>query len=463
MKSLAVLGALLVSVPLTAVGQDNSSSGRWTQKFQPGQQGSRNIKLMSHIPLGGRLTVGDIEAEQELSRPYVYVGRMHGASHDAGFSIVSLKDPSRAKLLYTWRIENPDLHVGTGGLQNKYFKLKGRYYDVQSLQFGVSGPDGDLGAVVTDVTGLPDTSTIKIISRIRHKEPGGFHNVFTYKHSDGRVLMFTTTTSTYSQVYDMAKVVSGDSAGAIVGQVPGSEPAASPYGILKGYHDFYVGYDAASKRDLFYGAGFSSYYVYDVTDPASPKLVTTITGCAGCEVDHTFTPTPDGRYAVAEAEYQFAPLRIFDLKPGLEGTVKAISRPIGAWQSDWRDLPHNHEMRWPYVFVSGYEDGLQVFNMMDPTNPYTVGYYYTYDGPHETGYGSGPRFGGGTVFNGAFGVEVRNADGMIFISDMTTGFWAFKMEGFDGWNGHQWGMPNQSSAQDWDNGPDGAPKPQKTT
>ena len=53
---------------------------------------------------------------------------------------------------------------------------------------------------------------------------------------------------------------------------------------------------------------------------------------------------------------------------------------------------------------------------------------------------------------------MRNADGLIVISDMTTGFWAFKMDGFDGWNGHQWGMPNISSAQDWDNGPDGAPK-----
>jgi hypothetical protein len=32
------------------------------------------------------------------------------------------------------------------------------------------------------------------------------------------------------------------------------------------------------------------------------------------------------------------------------------------------------------------------------------------------------------------------------------------MDGFDGWNGHQWGVPNISSAQDWDNGPEGAPK-----
>ena len=162
-------------------------------------------------------------------------------------------------------------------------------------------------------------------------------------------------------------------------------------------------------------------------------------------------------------EYRHAPLRIFDLKPGLDGTVKTISRPIGAWMPNWKNLAHNHEVRWPYVFVSGYEDGLQVINMMDPTNPYTVGYYDTYDGPAPSLGWRGRSGGGrGNNANGAFGIDVRNADGLIFISDMTTGFWAFKMDGFDGWNGHQWGMPNISSAQDWDNGPDGAPKPTKS-
>ena len=63
----------------------------------------------------------------------------------------------------------------------------------------------------------------------------------------------------------------------------------------------------------------------------------------------------------------------------------------------------------------------------------------------------------------AFGVDVRNADGLIVISDEASGFWALKMDGFDGWNGHQWGMPNVSSAQDWDNGPEGVPKPAKVS
>ena len=58
---------------------------------------------------------------------------------------------------------------------------------------------------------------------------------------------------------------------------------------------------------------------------------------------------------------------------------------------------------------------------------------------------------------------MRNADGLIVISDFDSGFWAFRMDGFDGWNGHQWGMPNISSVQDWDNGPEGAPKPAKVS
>ena len=165
--------------------------------------------------------------------------------------------------------------------------------------------------------------------------------------------------------------------------------------------------------------------MYNITDLEQPELLVSLTGIQGVRSGHTFTPTPDGRYVVAETEYQYAPLRIFDLKPGLDGEEKIISKPIGAWTADWRNLVHNHEVRWPYVFVSGYLDGLQVFSIMDPANPVTVAYYDTYTGPPNTD--SNP------VFNGAFGVDVRNEDGLIVVSDMTTGFWAFKMVGFAGW------------------------------
>ena len=124
------------------------------------------------------------------------------------------------------------------------------------------------------------------------------------------------------------------------------------------------------------------------------------------------------------------------------GQQENINRPLSGWTADYQNLVHNHEVRWPLVFASSYLDGLTIFNLQDPANPQTVGYYDTYIGVR-----SQDRC---PECNGAFGVDIRNADGLILISDMSTGLWTFKMEGFNGWNGEQWGMPDISSAQKWD-------------
>jgi hypothetical protein len=479
------LGIHLIAIVATvrAVGAQRVAADSGSPLFVPN---TANVHLLSHIPLGRSQTIAGIAMEQEMSRPYVYVSRMLEPHTPAGFTLISVRDPAHAKILYRYNIRNAELHAGFGGMEGKTFKYHGRYYYVQTFQFAQGSPDADLGAIVFDVTGLPDTSTIKEVGRLTAASsavvngsagqcggvvgcslPGGFHNVFPYRHSDGRVILFATTlTGTYASIYDMGKFLAGAPNKGYLGQVP--VPGATGR-----YHDFVVQYDAATHQDKFYGgAQPGGYFVFDVTKPETPKLLTSITPMPGAIVSpfgrgHTVTPTPDGRYVVTETEYQYAPLRIFDLKPGLDHQVATITQPIGAWTANWKHLPHNHEVRWPYVFVSAYEDGLQVFNMLDPTEPITVGYYKTYDGPTMSGETQGGRSdtaevsqrrGTGTVLNGAWGVAVRNADGLIVISDITTGFWALHMEGFDGWNGHDWGMPNISTAQDWTNGPDGAPK-----
>ena len=197
--------------------------------------------------------------------------------------------------------------------------------------------------------------------------------------------MFATTlTGTYASVFDMGKFLAGDPDKGFIGHVP--VPGATGR-----YHDFVVQYDPITHQDKFYGgAQPGGYFVFDVSKPETPQaahLRHRRTGSVYSSFGrgHTITPTPDGRYIVTESEFQYAPLRIFDLKPGLDGTVPTISQSIGAWTANWKHLPHNHEVRWPYVFVSAYEDGLQVFNMLDPTNPITVGFYRTYDGPTMSG------------------------------------------------------------------------------
>jgi len=430
-RSVPALAALLL---LTTAGTSSAQSVPWS----PMSRGSDNIDVLGHLPLGPRLSVADMDVEQEMDRPYAYVARMvYGTEGPKGTDIISIADPEQPELLYEWRIEDQDLHQRTGGMDVKHFKWNDRYYLVQSLQFGQGGPDTDLGAVILDVTGLPDPSTVEEVARIREPDmPGGFHNIFIYKHSNGRVYLFTTANAPGALIYDLGMIVEGDLENARIGMVP------IPGEGSRGYHDFYLGYHPDTDEDRFYGGGTGGYYIYDVSDLQNPELRITLTNVSGVSYGHTFTPSPDGRYVIAETEYQYAPLRIFDLQPALEGETNNIRAPISAFTADWRNLVHNHEVRWPYVFVSGYLDGLQIFNLQDPENPAHVGYFDTYIGPPNT-----DRY---AMFNGAFGVDVRNEDGLIVISDMSTGLWTFRMDGFSGWNGEQWGFPNISSAQDWD-------------
>ncbi len=447
---LSLLAVCILSLPLVA--QD---PGMRVPAFDQKRGGSPNVHLVAHVVTHpGNWKASDIEMEQDPDRPYVYVSGF--VNNDV--QIYDVRNPSAPKKLVDWSIENPELHQGIGAMDGKYFKIGNRYYFAQSYQFFQGGPDADLGAVILDVTGLPDPASVKVVARIRYPQsPGGFHNTFAYKHSDGRALYFATVGGeAKALVYDLGRIVSGaDSSTWLIGAVPNPTPFRQIG--TGGYHDFYVGYDVARQRDVFYGAGLGGYSAWDVTHPEAPTELFTITGL-GMDIAHTFTPSPDGNYAVTETEYQYTPLRIWDLREGQEGTRKNLDLPISAWTADWRDLSHNHEVRWPLVFVSAYEDGFFAFDLKDPKNPKTVGWYYTCECTHEHGFGGGPQVkweSTNSVEQGAFGVDVRNRDGLIALSDMRTGLWLFRMDGFRGWKGSDAGMPNISSVQDWDRGPKG--------
>src|SRR4051812_5154185 len=104
----------LVAIPVAA------------QQYQPnpapGEQKSSNIKLLGHLmphDASAPYNVSDIELEQDVSRPYVYLDRANEegvVNPTIGFDIISLKDPGRPQRIYSWRIENPELHRGPGSL-----------------------------------------------------------------------------------------------------------------------------------------------------------------------------------------------------------------------------------------------------------------------------------------------------------------------------------------------------------
>src|SRR5262249_36770020 len=117
MRTVIPVFALSAGVATAALAQGSASVA--------GTQSSRNIDLVARVQIP---RVTDIEIEQELSRPYAYV------SQAAGFQIINLKEPRKAYSMYTWQIENPELHTG-GALGPMTLKSKGRYYFVQSYQY----------------------------------------------------------------------------------------------------------------------------------------------------------------------------------------------------------------------------------------------------------------------------------------------------------------------------------------
>jgi hypothetical protein len=456
-------GVFAMSVPAALLCVASVSSPGQAQ-IPPDERASANIEVLANVPLGGarplhgtmssglpglgRRTVG-LEMEQELSRPFVYVARRY---QPTGFDVVSIAEPERAHRVFTWELPGAEQDAGMGANGGRYFKLNNRYYFVLAFRFDEGAAHHDLGAIVFDVTGLPDASAVREVARIRGADAhGGFSNIFAYKHSDGRALLFAAAAGPHALVYDLARVVAGRADEALVGRVPTPDIMLEHPLYGRGYEDVFVGYHPASGQDRFYGSGAGGFYVYDVTDPGNPAHRASVAGVAGLRRGYQAQPSADGNFLIGEMAIRNMPTHVFDLVPALEGQTASIRRPVGAWTANWTGFARAVEVRWPFAFVASLEDGLRVINLMDTQAPYTMGFFHTWDGPR-----SSHREGDWNV-NGAWDVKVRNADGLIAVTDQVSGLWLLRMDDFRGWNGRRWGLPNMSSAQDWDRGVDSPP------
>src|ERR1051325_9150469 len=68
-SSLLLAGAVMLAL------SGNAGAQEYHPDPKPGEQGSRNIHVIGHLPLtvSSAYNIADIEMEQELSRPYIYI------------------------------------------------------------------------------------------------------------------------------------------------------------------------------------------------------------------------------------------------------------------------------------------------------------------------------------------------------------------------------------------------------
>jgi hypothetical protein len=404
---------------------------------QDGARGSRNMELAGHLALGGMQSpqspsagfealgraTGHLAMEQESGRPFVFVAREQASGSD--ILAINIADPTTPRVVGSFRPRGQ--HLGDLAL----FRHRSRYYLAISHDQGLS---------IREVSD-PDEGQFDEAAEVGSSR--SYHHVFAYRHSSGRSYLMATGGGAID-VFDVDRLLSG----ATDPMASYALPEAIP-NVDYGYHSVTAQWHADTDSDRLYAAGAGGYYVFDITDPSDPALLTQVNSAA-VQIGHSVSATPDGTHLVTAAGYRTAPIRIFDLRPAFEGTVPAVRVAAGAWTADWRNRSENHELRWPFVFTASMDDGLQVFNMMNPFEPYTVGYYHTWDGPRAA------LSNEKTERNGAWDVDVRNHDGLIAVTDVNTGLWLFRMEAFEHWDGRGWGFANVSSVQDWDNGPTGS-------
>ncbi|MEO0559460.1 MAG: hypothetical protein AAF170_14890 [Bacteroidota bacterium] len=386
--------AALVILSLAAIG----SPSAWAQTTM----GSRNVTLHAHLPLGGG-SHGSLVLDSQ--RPLVYIAR---SGESSGVDIVVIDDPAAPRVASSWR----------AGLAQDVTDLA-ILHDGDTPHLAV-GTDQGLYLLTVSAEGEVETDTPVTGDPV--------HAMFAYHAGDGDRLLFVATRDVV-EIRNMADIAE------VVGTLELPEDVRGPERRFRG---LYAQYDLETDTDRLYTARTGGYGVVDVTDPASPTPITSVSSAA-VQVGVGVQAFPDGSHLVTTANYPTAPIRLFDLRPALSGEISQTRVAVGAWTDNWRRHAERFEVRWPYLFVASGTEGLRMVNLRNPFEPFTTAYFHTYDGPVTA---DGPR--------GAVDVAVRDADGLVAVSDETTGLWLLAIEDFTHWDGRGWGVPNLSSTQRWD-------------
>ena len=137
-------------------------------------------------------------------------------------------------------------------------------------------------------------------------------------------------------------------------------------------HDLYV------KNNIAHCShGNTGYYVWDFTTPAAPVQLGSYT-YTNQGYNHSSWNTADGLFTIlAEELPKGKPIRILNISNLSNiSLVKTFKEPLLA-PTHTNNTPHNPIVVGNWVYISYYEDGVQIFDISNLNNPTRVAYYDT--------------------------------------------------------------------------------------
>ncbi len=163
-------------------------------------------------------------------------------------------------------------------------------------------------------------------------------------------------------------------------------------------HDLFV-----RDKIAYCSNGNSGLHIYDVSDPANVTHLQSITSYSDQGYNHSSWLSEDSKTMFFVDENLGHGIKAYDI------TDLNDMDEIALFRSNSGSMPHNVFVHGYKLYVSYYHDGVWVFDVADPANPLTIGYYDTYE---EASY---------TSYQGCWGVYPYLPSGNIIASDFSNG------------------------------------------
>jgi choice-of-anchor B domain-containing protein len=199
-------------------------------------------------------------------------------------------------------------------------------------------------------------------------------------------------------------------------QDPGNPQLMANASLPGGYvHDIFV------RDHIGYAShGNNGLWVYDFTDPENPIVLGTLINYPESGYNHSSWLSDDGNTLIMADETHNRSVKSVNVSELNNIQVIDLFRSTLLAPDDTASIVHNPFIRGNYVFLSYYHDGLQVFDMTDPTNVVQVAYYDTE--PNNTTYSG---------FTGCWGTYPFLPSGVIIASDMKNGLFLLRADSLE--------------------------------
>ena len=364
-----------VDVRVEAVRGDHVDPGEGSLAIRLGVE---RLERLSHVPMVG---VGDLGGDGDL---LVVAGRDSGHS----FMVFDISNPTRPELLSTVD--------GMGWVRDVKLAFPLLFL---TGECGCSDdPDAreafdGIGMRVFD---LSNPEEPRLLSEVGGTDAYAEHRVIHNLAVAGEHVYLSDTVADAMPIFDV------------------SEPSR-PEKVATYFPPDGVVHDQVVIGDRAYVAWWKGLAVLDVSDPSSPGLLVEH-ATPDLQALHNIWPTEGGAYVLTSHEHGGGSVTIFEVQDPTDVREVARYDPFpGA-------IVHNVSVRDEIGFAAWYRNGLVAFDLADPTDPRTLATAETYDADVVSDTGVVTP----SPFNGAFGVWPFGNDGVVAVSDTTTGLHLFR-------------------------------------